>query len=55
MISADECKRVLELAIGEAEYVIPEDVLKAAIHYISEYQRLEIETSWDRCPETMGR
>ena len=54
-VSADECITVLEAAIGEAEYVIPGNVITSAIYYIGEYQRLKIDESWDRCPERMGR
>lgn len=54
-VSADECIKVLEAAINEAEYVIPKNVIISAIYYIGEYQRLKIDESWDRCPEMMGR
>lgn len=54
-ISIEECKQVLEAAIGEANVIIPDDVLEWAISYLKEYERLKIEKSWDDCPERMGR
>ena len=50
-ISADECISVLECAIGEADSVIPDDVLQSTIGYIKEYKRLRYEMSWIECPE----
>lgn len=55
IITIDECKHVLEAAIGEVNVIIPDDVLEWAIFYLKEYERLKIEKSWDDCPERMGR
>lgn len=55
LITIDECKQVLEAAIGEVNVIIPDDVLEWAIFYLEEYERLKIEKSWDDCPERMGR
>ena len=55
LVSTDECKQVLEAAIGEANAIIPDEVLEWAIFYINEYIRLKIEKSWAESPERMGR
>ena len=55
MITPDECKTILESAIGEVEAVIPDDVLEASIHYIEEYKRLDLEDSFTRFPEAMEK
>ena len=50
-ISADECISVLECALGEAQSVIPDEILQASIGYIEEYKILRSEISWYECPE----
>ena len=55
MRSAKECQDILELAIGEVEAAIPDDVLEDTIKYLDEYEKIRIEKSWDEFPETVGR
>lgn len=55
MVSVEECKKVLEAAMREVEWIIPEDVLSSTLHYLAEYERLKILKSWGDYPETMGR
>ena len=47
-----EVKSILECAIGEVEAVIPSDVLKQTIAYLSDYEYLKSESSWDKYPES---
>ena len=46
-----EVRSILECAIGEVEAVIPSDVLEQAIAYLTEYENLKSEDSWDKFPE----
>lgn len=46
-----EVKSILECAIGEVEAVIPSDVLEQAVAYLTEYENLKSEDSWDKFPE----
>ena len=55
MRTVDECKDILELAIGEVEYSIPSDVLEDTITYLEKYKELKSDASWDKFPEMMGR
>ena len=55
MVDIDKCKEVLELAIGEVEGIIPDEILESTIQHLEDYQRLKIEKSWDDSPEAMGR
>lgn len=55
MRSVDECKEVLELAKGEAEAIIPSEIIDDTIQHLTDYQKLECEMSWCRNPEGMGR
>ena len=56
-ISIDECRHVLEAAIGEIglSALIPDEVLEATLSYLDEYEKLKFEKSWDDFPERMGR
>jgi len=47
-----EVKSILECAIGEVEAVIPSDVLEQTIAYLSDYEHLKSESSWDKYPES---
>ena len=47
-----EVKSILECAIGEVEAVIPSDVLEQMIVYLSDYEYLKSESSWDKYPES---
>lgn len=55
MKSVNECKGILEAAIGECEQIIPSDVLESTIKYLDELLKLRNEKSWDMFPEAMGR
>ena len=55
MITINDCKDALELAIGEADAVIPDEIIEATLQYLGEYEKLKIEMSWIDCPERMGR
>ena len=55
MRSVDQCKEILECAIGEVDYAIPSDVLEDTIKYLEELDRLQLEISWMKYPESMGR
>ena len=56
LVSIDECKEVLETAIGEGlDAIIPDKILEATIAYLDAYERLESEMSWIASPERMGR
>lgn len=46
-----EVKSILECAIGEVESVIPSNVLEQAVAYLTEYENLKAENSWDKFPE----
>lgn len=47
-----EVRSILECAIGEVETVIPSDVLEQAVAYLTEYENLKSEDSWDKYPES---
>lgn len=47
-----EVRSILECAIGEVEAVIPSDVLEQAVVYLTEYENLKSEDSWDKFPES---
>lgn len=55
MITVYDCENALELAIGEVNAVIPDEIIEATLRYLDEYKKLEIEKSWIDCPERMGR
>ena len=55
MVDIDECKEVLELAIGETEAVIPGEIIESTIKHLEDYQKLKYEKSWADFPEAMGR
>lgn len=46
-----EVRSILECAIGEVEAVIPSDVLEQAVAYLTEYENLKSEYSWEKFPE----
>lgn len=46
-----EVKSILECAIGEVEEIIPSDVLEETIAYLTEYENMKSEDSWDKYPE----
>ena len=52
-VRVEECKRVLECAIGEAPHVLPDDVIRATLWYLNEYKRLKNILTWDECPENV--
>ena len=54
-IEIEEVINVLEAAIGEAEYVIPSEILESAVEYLKEYEDLKSVESWRKFPESMGR
>ena len=49
--SIDECINILETAIGEVEHSIPNDVLEQTICYLTEYQNMKLEVSYDKYPD----
>lgn len=55
MRTIEECKKILECAIGEVDYIIPHDVLEDTIQHLDDYKKLKIEKSWEDYPEGMGR
>lgn len=55
MIDIDKCKEVLECSIGEAEAIIPREIIESTIQHLEDYQELKFEKSWDDSPEAMGR
>ena len=55
MIDIDKCKEVLECAAGEAEAIIPTEIIESTIQHLEDYQKLKYEKSWDDSPEAMGR
>ena len=54
-IKIEEVINVLEAGVGEAEHVIPSDVLESAIEYLKDYKQAKIALSWSGCYEDMGR
>ena len=52
--TVDECKKILELAIGEVDHVIPADVLEATIYYLEDYEKVKSKLGWIKYPERMG-
>lgn len=54
-IKIEEVISVLEAGIGEAEHVIPSDVLESAVEYLKDYEQAKIALSWAGCYEDMGR
>ena len=54
-IEIEEVINVLEAAVGEAEYVIPSEILESAVEYLKEYEDLKSVESWRKFPESMGR
>lgn len=55
MRDLDECKSILECAIGEVDYMIPSDVLEDTLEYLDELKKLRLKESYDEFPESMGR
>lgn len=55
MRTVDECISILEIAEGEINHVIPDDVLGDTIQYLEEYKKLKSNADWDKYPECMGR
>ena len=55
MKTTKEVKDILELAVGEVDYVIPSDVLEDCITYLDDYERMKSAQSWADYPENMGR
>lgn len=53
-IEIKEVMNVLEAAIGEAEYIIPSQILECAVEYLKEYEDLKSVESWREFPESMG-
>lgn len=53
-IEIKEVMNVLETAIGEAEYIIPSQILECAVEYLKEYEDLKSVESWREFPESMG-
>ena len=49
------CKHILELAIGDVEPYIPQQVIESVLYYLKEYERLKSLQSWSDFPESMGR
>lgn len=54
-ISVEEVISVLEAGVGEAELVIPSDVLEAAVEFLKDYEEIKTAESWREFPEEMGR
>ena len=54
-IKIEEVISVLEAGVGEAEHVIPSDVLESVIEYLKDYEQAKIALSWSGCYEDMGR
>ena len=54
-IPVEEVISVLEAGIGEAEHVIPSDILEAAVEYLKDYEELKTAESWRESPEEMER
>lgn len=54
-IKIEEVISILEAGIGEAEHVIPSEVLESAIEYLKDYEQAKIALSWAECYEDMGR
>ena len=54
-IKLEEVISVLEAGVGEAEHVIPSEVLESAIEYLKDYEQAKIALSWAGCYEDMGR
>ena len=55
MTSVDECISILEMAIGEAEHILPSEVIEDIMEYLRDYKRMKTAKSWDEYPECMGR
>lgn len=55
MIDVEECKKVLECSIGEAEAIISREIIESTIQHLEDYQKLKFEKSWDDSPEAMVR
>jgi len=55
IIDIKECKQVLEAAIGEADYIIPQEIIQSTIQHLTDYETLKFDVSWDCAPEAMGR
>ncbi len=53
-IEIKEVMNVLEAAIGEAEYIVPSQILECAVEYLKEYEDLKRAESWREFPESMG-
>lgn len=54
-IKIEEVISVLEAGVGEAEHVIPSEVLESAIEYLKDYEQAKIALSWAGCYDDMGR
>ena len=54
-IKLEEVISVLEAGVGEAEHVIPSEVLESSIEYLKDYEQAKIALSWAGCYEDMGR
>lgn len=50
-----EVKEILELAMGEVESLIPSNVIKQMLLYLTEYEDMKIVESWRKYPEEMGK
>ena len=53
-IKIEEVISVLEAGVGEAEHVIPSEVLESAIEYLKDYEAMKVADSWREFPEEMG-
>lgn len=53
-IKIEEVISVLEAGVGEAEHVIPSEVLESAIEYLKDYEDMKAVESWREFPEGMG-
>lgn len=53
-IKIEEVINVLEAGVGEAEHVIPSEVLESAIEYLKDYKNMKVAESWREFPENMG-
>lgn len=53
-VSLEEAISVLEAGIGEVDYVIPSDILEAAVEHLKNYKSMKVTESWRENPEAMG-
>jgi hypothetical protein len=55
ILSVALCKDTLEVAIGEVDAYIPQQVIESTLYYLKEYELLKPLQSWSDYPEAMGR